>query len=179
MIIIEGADGVGKTTFCRKLCDVFVAQMGSTAAGWYSHMSRPAENFDHVTGYMRAVRAGVQDRFHLGSIAYGKLLGSGTYPTPRKMAIVQRYLEWQGCCVVVLRAERDWLKRELLARPDLDKEMYQLDQILDVNDAFTALANSHNRGNSWAHSMIDVTDGWPGEEDATRIFNVWKARWQR
>jgi hypothetical protein len=179
MIIIEGTDGVGKTSFCRKLADEFVSQMGSTAAGWYNHMSRPPENFNHVAGYMRMVRAGVQDRFHLGSIVYGKILGCGCYPTPRKMALVQRYLEWQGCYIVVMRAERDWLKRELLARPDLDKEMYQLEQILDANDAFTALSNSHNRDNVWAHEVIDVTDGWPGAVAATRIFDIWKARWQR
>ncbi len=178
-MILEGADKTGKTTAAQSLCEMMSKELGDGAPGkFYSHMSRPPANFDHVVGYMDPVRACVQDRFHLGAIAYGRILGCGGCPTPREMLTVQRYLRWQGCVVVVFHAQRNWLSHQLLSQVDIDEEMYKFDQILDVNDVFTALARTHNRGEAYADYSFDVTDGWPGEEVLGGWFSDWKGRWQ-
>ncbi len=85
MIVLEGADGVGKTTLARAIAEALNLKV--------RHMSRPDDDFDHVSGYMSLVGKHVQDRFHLGSVVYGRMLGfPGGSATSSQMRLVQRYL---------------------------------------------------------------------------------------
>lgn len=184
MIILEGADGVGKTTAAWTMCKYLQSleatppsDVGHTGHKFYGHMSRPPEDFDHLSEYMDRVRYGVQDRFHLGSIVYGYILGGGTYPSPQIMRVVQRYLVWQGCYVIIFHAQRHWLKQHMQELLEKRNEMYRLDQILDANDAFRGLLCSSNRGEPYAHAGIDVTDGkFPDEATLKMHVEIWRKR---
>lgn len=179
MLIIEGPDGVGKTTAANALCGTFSEHFGGEPREYYAHMTRPEPSFDHVQGYMDMVRCGVQDRFHLGCITYGKILGSGGHATAREMLVVQRYLEWQGCLTVILySSSRDWLRKHLVKMASR-KEMYALDQILDVNTVYDALSSSSNRGEPYASYSWDVSvRGFPAEKNLNFWFQRWLERWQ-
>lgn len=171
MIVIEGADCTGKTTLCKKLSEALKLP--------YRHMSKPADDFDHVAGYMQLVGAHVQDRYHLGAVVYGQMLGAGGAPSAQQMQLVQRYLRWQGCVVVILHCQRARLS-ELLDQSS-SKEMYQRDQILCANDGFIALTKCTNRGEPWCDIHIDVTDRFPDIDDhvVQEIMEGWRYRWQR
>jgi len=175
MIILEGTDHTGKTTFARKLCEILVTRYGSSASAYYAHMSRPPANFDHLSEYMSGVRFGVQDRYHLGSVVYGRLLSGGSFCSPHKMLLTQRYLKWSGCHVVVFTCDRDVLRGRLLSSVDRE-EMYSMEKILDAGDAYRGLAGSHNRGERWCDETIDVSNSWPSDDDATRIVNEWERK---
>lgn len=64
MIIIEGPDHVGKTTAAKRLCELSGMK--------YSHMGVPPDDWDWHDNFLEMVQPYiVQDRFHLGGIAYG------------------------------------------------------------------------------------------------------------
>jgi hypothetical protein len=172
MIILEGTDNVGKTTMAQTLCEIVSERTGLPAPGLYGHMSRPPADFDHGGEYFRNVRLGVQDRYHLGSIVYGRILGGGTFPHPRKMRVVQAYLRWMGCHVVIVTCQRDAL-RERLTKSVNREEMYRLDQILDAGDAYSALARSSNGGEPYCDEAVDVTRGWPGRKELEAVVDRW------
>lgn len=69
MIIVEGPDGVGKTTFCKKL-------LAHLPGHVYSHFTRLPPGFDYYWGYAERVGRGlVQDRFHMSEVAYAQARG--------------------------------------------------------------------------------------------------------
>jgi broad-specificity NMP kinase len=170
MLIIEGADGVGKTTAALRLCTMSGLER--------RHMSRPPEDYDHLSEYVDGVHRGVQDRYHLGSIVYGRMLGRGTYPTAAEMRLVQAYLRWQGCLVVVLTADRPWLEERLLQNPK--EEMYSNELILDANDSYRSLAHSTNRGEPYADVVHNVSRlGWPNDDNLREWTERWNELWRR
>ena len=178
MIILEGTDHVGKTTFAKLLCGLMSAHFGGEVGGHYSHMSKPREDFDHLSGYFGGIGPVVQDRYHLGSLVYGRILRKGTFPSARRMRIVQAYLNWRGCITVIFTCQRDVLAKRL-AESVSKEEMYRADQILDAGDAYYALTKSTNDGEPYCDFHIDVTDKFPGEKEAENIFGVWKSRFLR
>lgn len=178
MIILEGTDHVGKTHAAQVMCEIVGERLGRPPASLYGHMSRPREDFDHVTEYARRVRVGVQDRFHLGSIVYGRILGGGTFATARRMRVVQSYLRWSGCHVVVFLCDRSELARRLTASVNRE-EMYRHDQILDAGEAYRMLAGASNMGEPYADETVDVTDRWPTREELTAIVDRWWPKFMR
>lgn len=153
MLILEGADQVGKSTAARRLAEMAECPI--------RHMSRPDPDFDHL--YVDRMDRVIQDRFHLGEIVYGRVLNSGgPYTSAENMRIIQAMLRWSGCLVVILYAEADFL-REQIAKNNRE-EMYSLDQILMVNEAYRRLALSTNHGEPFCDVSFDVTDGWPTDK---------------
>jgi len=175
MIILDGSDCVGKTTTAERLRALAGPTVGLELG--YRHLSRPPPDFDHMREYMEGVGQHVQDRYHLSSIVYGKILGGGTYISARRMLTVQRYLRWQGALVVVFYGGREWL-RDQLAK-SVKKEMYSREQILDANDAFKALATVQSRGEPLCDMSIDVSAGWPTDETLKGLLTAWGERWTR
>lgn len=169
MIILEGPDGVGKTHAAKRICSLWDLE--------YRHMSRPPEDFDHASEYTDRVFRGVQDRFHLGAIVYGRILGTGTYPTAESMRQTQAYLRWQGCLVVTMIADRDWLLEQLTS--NTKKEMYDDSLILDANDAYRMLSEATNRGEPYSDVLHDVSLGWPTEDQLRGWVERWRALWAR
>lgn len=178
MIILEGTDHTGKTTFAKLLCEKIAAQFGGPSINYYRHMTKPREDFDHVAGYMDGIGTWVQDRYHLGSLVYGRILGGGCYPSARRMRIVQAYLRWRGCLTVIFTCSRDSLHERL--KKSVDKEeMYRHDQILDAGDAYNGLSVSRNVNEDYCDFTIDVTDKFPDENTAETVMAMWRARYLR
>lgn len=130
MIIIEGADAVGKTTLAKRLAE----KLGYE----YRHMTKPPEGFDYFYGFTDAVKSGVvQDRFHLGQLVYGAKLGKHTHLGPEAFAqLISHLRPWVFTIVVVENEER--LRRRLLA--STREEMYNVDEILEANREYKKVA---------------------------------------
>lgn len=175
MIILEGTDNVGKTHLAKRMCHVIAERTGKSPVELYGHMSRPPADFDHVASYMAGVRVGVQDRYHLGSIVYGKILGGGSFPTARRMRVVQEYLRWAGCLVVIVTSSRESLRRRMALEINRD-EMYSQDRILDAGDAYRGLSTATNMGTPYCDLVLDVSDHWPDDKEMLKIVDAW---WQR
>lgn len=165
MLILEGADCIGKTTTAKRICKIFDLQM--------RHMSRPDSNFNHA--YEGMLGRHVQDRFHLGEVVYGRMLmGGGPYTSFDKMKLIQSYLRWQGCLTVIMYAEEEWLRNQLKKQYEGREEMYSVPQILAANEAYRRLATADNHGEPYCDVSFNVTDGWPCDGEITTWFMSWR-----
>jgi hypothetical protein len=135
MIILEGSDGTGKTTAAHKLVGI---------TGWkYEHMGVPPESWDYFYDYLDLVKpCTIYDRFHLGGLVYGNLLG--LHPTKYNETIVKRLchnLHWRKCRTAIIYAsDSDWFKEHLVT--NAKEELYKIEKILDANRIYKALAES-------------------------------------
>lgn len=101
MLIVEGPDGVGKTTLCEKLLAVLPTHV-------YAHFTRLPPGFDHPWDYLaRTSRRVVQDRFHLSEPAYAEARGDADrlLLTPELYRLVDARLRQLGGVTVLLTAD--------------------------------------------------------------------------
>ena len=177
MIIVEGPDHVGKTTFC-KLLQFKMHQTGHLAQ--LLHMSKPPDDFDYYQGYLRELRPGnVYDRFHYGAYVYGATVG--LHPVTRwsfaKMELVHRYIHLQGGLVVLLYAPDDvWYSQHLDTGKD---EMFDKSSILKANLAFQSIDSLVD--GSKLRTRPDATwrvgpDKFPNDKFADRLVESWLKR---
>lgn len=104
MLIIEGADRVGKTTLCHKLVEAL-----APAGPWmYRHFGPLPESWYHPWDYFPHMsRHVVQDRFHLSEWVYRRAEGQ-TNPnlTFEKYRLVDAQLRLLGGVTVVITASQ-------------------------------------------------------------------------
>lgn len=135
MIIIEGADLVGKTTFCHAL------MVRLNELGWphvYRHMGKPPDcwKYDPVACYNRLSSPYiVQDRFYLSELVYAPLRDASPHITLSHCAAIRRHLRSLCAFMVVVTAD-PVLIRQRYNRP----EMFGLDKVLDANERFCRAA---------------------------------------
>ena len=161
MLIIEGPDGVGKSTAVAKL---------HAHTGWKTrHMSKPESTFDHYLDYLRLAKEdAVWDRFHLGSFAYGAIISKeGQNQTYERFRAVCRTLDFFGATTVIMYASKNSWLIEALSRDHRD-QMYDNAKILAVNEVYRWMAVEASdslefRGIKFAHIIHDVCDGYPSD----------------
>lgn len=110
MLVIEGSDNLGKTTLAKKIVRR-VSEMGYPVV--YSWMTRPNEQlFDFFLDYKKMMNPyAVQDRFHLGGLAYHQ-----DKITPQKLAIINGWIRSVGGLIIVLYAEDEkWYEEHIKA----------------------------------------------------------------
>lgn len=132
MIIIEGSDLVGKTSFAKALLN----HKALSSSGYiYKHFSRLPTSFDFCAGYMNnASKNSVQDRFHMSEPVYSLIRReSESALTPEKYRLVDAHLRLLGAYTVVITCKESLLSDRMRA-----DEMYDLDQILQVNREFSS-----------------------------------------
>ena len=128
-IIIEGCDGTGKTTLCKKLAERY---------GWdIVHVtSKDPNDFDFYRQTMRK-RNAIFDRHFLGEMIYPKVYS-------RKGNLKLSDIEWfryyavdTETCIIVLTADIDEIKKRLTERGELP---FVFDKVDAINEQFLELA---------------------------------------
>lgn len=128
LIILEGADGTGKTTLAGQLEDRIGAKI--------LHRGPPGQ--DVITEYARDIQwyrpgQGVHvicDRWHLGELIYGPLLRGKSAFTRETFAHVEKVLQTRGALLVVLDAHESVVQARLRSRGDDLVREDQIDAIL-------------------------------------------------
>jgi len=133
MLIVEGPDLVGKTTFChlllKRLNKEF--QLGHV----YAHLSRLPEGFDGYHDHMALASTRlVQDRFHMSEIVYGLTLRGKSLVLPETYRMLDGMLRQFATLTVVIVADH-YLLRDRYCTSDR-AEMFTEEQVLAVNDGF-------------------------------------------
>lgn len=141
MLIIEGADCVGKTTLQKE----FVKRLNAANMPHVPHhLSRLPDSFDRYHGYKRLCNTtGVFDRFHMSEIAYqyGRREELGSYGlTTEKYRQVDGMLRLHGSYVVVLSMEPSDAPELLQQRWDQSREMYDQALVLHVNEWYDTVS---------------------------------------
>lgn len=134
MIIVEGADLTGKTTFARKLAQ---------ALGFdYAHLSRLPPLFDkqfnHYLDYLPLIKPNVVwDRFHMSEVAYSYARNEdpSTWKIkPSYYYALDRMLLKRATIIIVVTAEREVIAERFFRAAR--SEMYSLEQIQRANEAY-------------------------------------------
>lgn len=128
-IVIEGCDGTGKTTLCKKLAEKY---------GWDTvHVtSKDPNDFDFYKQTLRKTNV-IYDRHFLGEMIYPKIYN-------RKGNLSNYDLDWfkyyrfdTRTCVIVLTAHLDEIKRRLTERGEFK---FVFDKVDSINNQFLQLA---------------------------------------
>ena len=140
MLIIDGPDNVGKTTLAKKIVDV--ANKKSNGPRFTSrHLTRPPEDWDYFKGYKKLAESGmytVQDRFHLGTIAYDEVTRYNKY----QLRIIESWIYSSGSLVVLLlpQSYRNYEVR-LRSKENSKDEMFDVDRILRAATIYEEISN--------------------------------------
>lgn len=145
MFIVEGSDHLGKTTLCR------------TLPGKYLHYSKPPDDASLAHYWPNIVYGNVIDRFHLGAIVYGEILGKHRCPFNQRgrRAIEHTILEMgrrigYTPLAVIYTTDEEWYRWHL--GNNAKEEMFDVDIILRANRLFPLIAPT------WA-KLVDIGTG--------------------
>lgn len=170
MIIVEGPDCSGKTTFCGKLLQRLPSHV-------YCHFTRLPAEFDYYWGYVeRASARVVQDRFHLSEIIYSQVRGLKPQICPETYRLVDARLRQLGCLTVLLTSDLALIR----GRWDTS-QMYDTEKTLEAANLYDVV---RLEGSLHDHASIDVdvkihcTPGRPyaTDDDVERVLAAYQQR---
>lgn len=134
MLVIEGADCLGKTTAAKRLAEMMGVE--------YRHMGRPGPKFGFTAAeYLSMYHEGVQDRFHLGGLIWHGVSQTGL--TGRKLREVDSALYARGVFTVVMRHADSNVYDHMLRR-SAKRELFDRDTIISANERYHTLVR-HSR----------------------------------
>jgi thymidylate kinase len=169
MLILEGSDCLGKSTFAEKL----LAEADSRVIHptFYSHMSRPNNAFDFFTHYQDMItKYAIQDRFHIGGIVWHDRIPQD------KLDIIEAWLALAGSLTIVLYASDDVAYRELLKK-DQRGNLLSLDTMCDANKEYRAMAKDNHELSVNINYSYDITPTcvpiYPDQQDVELIIDEW------
>jgi thymidylate kinase len=142
MIIIEGPDLAGKSTFAKAIAKKLELE--------YCHLDKPGPDFHGFLGYMDLIDPEkVWDRFHISEPVYAHHANRPVIMSPDQCQFVQALLKCVGCFTVIIEVG------ETLQRARWrEGEMYDLDTNIavarDYKDISTTFMGAyHSRGKQW------------------------------
>ncbi len=132
MLILEGSDCLGKTTFAKLLLKE--ADGRERFPTFYSHMSRPNKSFNFWTHYkdMMTIYA-VQDRFHLGGIVWHQAIWQG------RLEIIEGWLRSIGSMIIVFYASDEQWYRDMIEK-DERGNLLPVEEMCRANSNYAGLA---------------------------------------
>lgn len=165
MLILDGADCVGKTTLQRAILEQINLQ-GIPSMGF--HLSRPPVGFDIGLQYvMYASHLSVWDRFHISQLAYRELDEHPFDATPFQWETLDATLRSRfGAFNVIVVADNAIVSNRFNRAGK--EEMYPLDHVLQVNSRFQQLADNGRidvRGQTFSCRIDLVVDTSTGLVD--------------
>ena len=141
MLILEGADHLGKTTLAKSL------------KLRYEHMGIPESGFDYYRDYLYPITPHVvADRFHLGAMVYGHLLK--LHPVCPEFQSIHDAVDYEikrDCNMFVIYTSDESWYHDHLTKGGKD-EAYKVADIMKANRLFPAIAPD------WAIT-IDIKNG--------------------
>lgn len=187
MLVLEGADGLGKTAFAHA-CLKYVWSTKENPPVIYQHFDRPPPQFDHYRHYLPYVTPyTVMDRFHIGELVYGTAFRGGSRVTSDRLRLLDAHLALVGSYVVCfvagsLNAQGALYRRSCDERP----EMYKLDGVLKVHALYEKLMHSGAvvsggealRPHVDKYVVVDGTHAYPSSSDSLVkvVCDTWLSR---
>lgn len=176
MLIIEGADCLGKTILAKKIVQK-VSDMGLPVV--YSHMTRPNdEKFDFFQSYKLLINPyAIQDRFHLSGVAYHK-----DKISKRNLQIINAWIRSVGGMIIILYAGDVQRYRQ---RIESDKHRHLLNTMAmrNANFVFSQYAIERDYfsfdilpNRRKLNSPILTTLNWVKDSDVDEIVEEWLIR---
>lgn len=185
MLIIEGSDCLGKTTFANLLVSEAARRYKHLTEEarfpiFYSHMSRPNSGFDffdHYTDMM--TRFAVQDRFHIGGIVWHNKIKQPA------LDIIEGRLRALGSMTIIMYAsDLEWYEKRL--KNDERGNMLSIKNMLNANEWFRNLVHNEIKDNKpiidyafdvrSCKGFLGNDARYPDAEYANHILDTWFER---
>lgn len=138
LVIVEGVDGVGKSTFVDLLQRMTRSVVNSGRRSPVMLKTGPPERPDacpfqeyeaRLYPHLDAQDDVICDRWHVGELAYGPVLRNHSRLDPAGLLHVELFLRRAGAVVVYLHQPAQELERRLMTRGDDLVSPYQLDRL--------------------------------------------------
>lgn len=128
MLLLEGCDGVGKTTLAKRLVKELDGHI-------YAHFTRLPRDFDRYWGYRERMSTHVvQDRFHLSEIVYAYARGDESPLCPDTYRLVDAAVRQLAGFTVLITADD-----ALIGKRWHGDQMFSLDLTLATNERYSKL----------------------------------------
>ncbi len=169
MLILEGPDLTGKTTLCYLLVWKLnlLAVESKTMPFVYRHFTRlPDGAWDYYWDYLPHICRGiVQDRFHVSEMVYGPVHKGVSRVTIEIARLLQGHLNLVGGMTVLITADDELIEQQYKDKGSR-QEMYQLGQILEVNQRYKGLAiEKPELFDLQINVSAEPRTTWPAEND--------------
>jgi hypothetical protein len=170
MLILEGSDCLGKTTFANLL--VKMAAEDARYPIYYAHMTRPNKAFNFCSHYKeRITKFAVQDRFHIGGIVWHNAISNDA------LEIIERDLfQTLSQVIVFYTTDRKWFLEKL--QSDKRGNLLSIETMLNANNNYYRIAKGGHPLNVKVDFSFNIksSDGeptYPGEKEAREILDSW------
>lgn len=180
MLIIEGTDLVGKTTFARKLV-TYLNELNQVVI--YTHFGRLPDGWDYYWDYLEHMnRRVVMDRFIMSEVCYGVTTRGHTHIDPQAYRLLDARLRFHNAVTVIITGSTEFLERQYSKHAD--REMFELSDVLSVNALFREIASRHQLRFGQDEWKMDV-DHWINVSDedhfacdanVERVATTWMER---
>ncbi len=187
MLIIEGADCLGKTTAAQKIVAMHEEARNYDAAICnetgqnpeipliqYKHMGRPdEETFDFFNDYTSMMDPySVQDRFHLGGIIWhvNKI-------TAATLKIIEgRLLSKAAFIIVFYCSDYRWYLEKL--KDDKRGNLFDPDTIIEANHEYIKMARGNHKLQPYIDDVWDLKQPYGAiEYPSDEVLKGWYDRW--
>jgi hypothetical protein len=172
MLVIEGSDGLGKTTFAKAIVRYVVEH--DYYPVMYSHMTRQNGSFNFFEQYKPFCNPfTVQDRFHLGGIAYHT-----KKITLNRLRIIEGWIHGQGGQVIILYCP-DFHQYEKYIEQDLRGNLLDTDLLIEANRRYYCMAEERSHPQPIFDEAIAVKPEeqiYPNEDTVERVAEEWIQR---
>jgi thymidylate kinase len=168
LIIVEGIDGVGKTTLVERLATFLRNYAGEKVDVWHAGPPKSKEALEEYELPLQKYRPGagrtiICDRWHLGELIYGPLLRSHCLLSSARRYHLEKFLETKGALMVHLTASPDEIRSR---RKDRDNE----DDLLEDKDIEKVLNWYFDETfESMVHTIELIIEGELRDEHVTYI----------
>lgn len=162
MLILEGPDNIGKTTLAHRLVKMANERIqgrlsieGQPVTVDYRHMTRPPEEFNYFLDYKPMTEDSmftVQDRFHLGTIAYDEK----PFYNRDQLRIIESWIYRQGSMIVLI-LPTDLRNYEIRLHTDSKDEMFDVPRMIRAATIYQEIAQSDfNKNHEFGiHPVVD------------------------
>ncbi len=167
MLILEGSDHLGKTTAAKGAVRLMNGRGDYPVR--YQHMTRQAPSFNFASDYLDMMSLlAVQDRFHLGAIAYHEKV------MPNECL---RWLEGQilirASVIVIFVCRNDlWYKERLQKSKG---QMFDVDFMVEANRRYVEMVEKRLVHYDFA-KYVNGPEDFPDESDIDLWIDVWLRR---
>lgn len=169
MIIVSGADLVGKSTFVKAVIERLRTSYKMLYA--HCHLGRLPVGGDRFIEYIRLMQQHqVWDRFTLDEIAYRTHDDLVSNLTPLKYSLIDAEVIRRGGLIIVMTADRAVIKRR---HERIGDPVYTLDHILQVNDTFAEIACDKQHMLRGRMFNLHIDESWHVTEDNRAAFSIY------
>jgi hypothetical protein len=183
MLVIEGPDGVGKTTLARRL----QAEMAQSVS--YQHWGKLPDSFDFYHGYLDAIRPlSVCDRFIMSEVAYGIGARHHSRLGPLSYHVLDAKIALVGGITVVIHCENDAVCEHV--HRNKGESAFTLEEHRRINAVYRHVAQTggveydgrqwtvwHDFGYQLTAAGI-AANQWPSSDETfiTLLLTAWRSR---